>query len=266
MRALRELERHESRVLAAVRFVDAITRAPVTAALRVDAPGALIRPNRSGLYVIHRWNALETHAAAFQAPPAQPPIGARTLRLSVQDPAGFYLPLAASLRLPRAPNPDLGDSLFAPFSVPLYRSASATIGANWATVRATVTETRSGDALGAALVRILSGQQVLARGLSDWRGEVLIPVAGVPVTTFSEDEDAVIVTEIAVSVEAVFDPAVGSRVPVAAVHSGIAPLTLPIADPVALESRLAALPRSAPVPLRIAARRAEQLALTVRVR
>lgn len=265
MRALRELERSEWRALGAVRFIDAITRAPVDAPLRVEAPGALIRRNRSGLFVIHRWQALAAHEPAFQAPPTQPAVGSQTLRLVVDDPQGAYLPLAVSLRLPR--NPAAGpDALFQPESVPLYPSSAARLGANWATVRATVTETRSGDALGGALVRILARDQVLARGLSDWRGEALVPVAGVPVTTFSEDEEAVVISEIGVTVEAVFDPAAGRRTPIAAVRSGTAPASLPLVDPASVEARLATLPRSRALELRIAARRGEHVALTIRIR
>lgn len=267
MRALRELERSEWRALAAIRFVDAITRAPVGVPLSVEAPGAFIRPNRSGLFVVYRWDALAAHEPAFPAPPAQPAIGSRTLRVMVRDPAGTYLPLAAALRLPRNPDPAAGtDSLFTPETIALYPSPAARTGANWATVRATVTETRSGDALGGALVRVLSPDRVLARGISDWRGEALIPVAGVPVTTFSEDESAVVVMDIGVTLEAVFDPAAGSRTAMSLIRSGVEPLAGPVVDPLAIESRIATLPRSRALALRIAARRAEHVALTIRLR
>ena len=69
---LRELERVEWRVLAALRPIDAITAATIVAPLRVTAEGARIARNRSGLYVIHEWPALAAHAAAFDAPPPCP--------------------------------------------------------------------------------------------------------------------------------------------------------------------------------------------------
>lgn len=130
--ALRELERHEWRVLGALRLVDATTRAPIERGLQIEAPGAKLVRNRSGLYVIHRWSALAAHESEFQSPPAQPPIGSQSLAIRVSDPSGNYLPVAAQVALPRNPDPALADtdgSLFQPAVVPLYPSASAPVGA-----------------------------------------------------------------------------------------------------------------------------------------
>src|SRR5690242_13265952 len=45
----------DRRVLGAVRFLDATTLTAVTSGLRVESGDAMLRPNRSGLWVI--WNA-----------------------------------------------------------------------------------------------------------------------------------------------------------------------------------------------------------------
>jgi len=138
MLPLRELERVEWRVLGALRFVDATTGVPVERTLHVDAPGASLLRNRSGLYVIRRWNALSAHEAQFLAPPLVPAPGSQSLGISVSDPAGGYLPVTARIRLPRTG--DLAQaadpaSLFLPAVVPLYPSASAPVGVNWAVLR-----------------------------------------------------------------------------------------------------------------------------------
>src|SRR5262249_60336748 len=141
-------------------------------------------------------------------------------------------------------------------------SPSAPVGVNWAVLRVNVTEPNTGDALGGALLRVRSNGTVLARGLTDWRGEALVPVVGVPVTTFSEDAHAVVISEIAVSLEAAFAPGAGIRTPVAQVRAGRAPATLPVVDPLALDAGFESLPH-AQTPLAIAARRSQTVSMNV---
>jgi hypothetical protein len=263
--AIRELERTEWRVLGALRLVDATTRVPIARGLRVDAPGATLVRNRSGLYVIRHWDVLAAHESEFPAPPAIPAPASQSLRLNVSDPAGDYLTVAAQIRLPRNSDPALAnaaDSLFQPAVVALYPSASAPVGVNWAVLRVSLTESASGDALGGALLRVQSNGNVIARGLTDWRGEALVPVVGVPVTTFSDDADAVVISEISVSLQAGFDPASGSRSPAAQVRAGRAPALLPVVDPDALESAFDTLPRTQ-LTLNIAARRSQSVSLAL---
>lgn len=248
-RSFRELERQESRVLGALRFVDAATGAPIDAALTVQSlaaePVRLLR-NRSGLHVIRDWAALAAHAEAFDQPPAMPAIGSRSLRLSVADPSGTYLPRTVRVPLPR--NPESGpllppDSLFKAQVVPLYPAPGAAIGANWSLLRISLTAEANGDALGGALLRVRRNGLVLARGLSDARGEALIAVVGVPVTTFSDDENAVVVSAIEVNLDVAFDPrpdrdSSGLRTPAAALAAGRLPAAQPQVDPDALEAEL----------------------------
>jgi hypothetical protein len=263
--ALRELERSEWRVLGALRLVDATTRAPIERNLRVDAPGATLIRNRSGLYVIRHWDVLAAHESQFAAPPLTPAPGSQSLGLNVSDPQGDYLSVAAQVPLPRNSDPaqaDAADSLFQPAVVALYPSASAPVGANWAVLRVSLSETASGDALGGALLRVQLNGNVLARGLTDWRGEALVPVVGVPVTTFSDDANAVVISEINVTLHAAFDPLSGSRTHAAQVREGRPPAVLPVVDPSALESAFNALPRTQ-LALNIAARRSQSVLLSL---
>lgn len=242
---LREAERVDSRVLAALHCVDASTRAAIDTPLVVQAAGARIRRNRSGLYVVVEADALASHAGGFDAPPVAPPTGSVALAVTLHDPTGRYLPRRMSLALPRDPAPDhagQADSLFRPLQVPLYPAASAPLGANWAALRISLAESATGDALGGALFIVESGGAVVARGLSDWRGEALVPVPGVPVTTWSDDPDAVVVSEVAAQLHAVFDPAAGTRTSAADVRAGRAPQVLPLAHPDDLEARRDQLP------------------------
>lgn len=245
MPALRQLDRVETRVLGALRCIDAATGVPVMAKLAVEPPPRtrVIR-NRSGLYVISRHEALATHEAAFAAPPIAPPAGSIPLVFTLRDPAGTYLARTVEIRLPRDPDPAHGasaDSLFNPVDVELYRSASAPLGANWVGVRVSATERDTGDALGNVVMRVRSNGRVLARGLSDWRGEACVPVVGVPITTWSEDAEHVVATEIDATLEIFFDSTAGGfRTRAADVAAGRAPANPPVCNPAAAEANPAA--------------------------
>ncbi len=263
---LRELERVEWRVLGALRFVDAITGSTIQHSLRIDAPGARFTRNGSALYVLRHWDQLSDHENQFLAPPLTPVPGSLSLKLNVTDPEGTYLPIVYNFPLPRIPIPAFAgaaDSLFRPETVSLYPSAAAPTGANWAVVRVSLTETHSGDALGGALLRVFNNGNVLARGLTDWRGEALLPVVGVPVTTFSEAAGAVVISEINVNLRAAFDPATGSRIADSLVRDNRPPSALPAVDPVALDKNFEALPNTPPFALSIAARRSQTVSLSL---
>lgn len=178
------------RVLGAIRFLDGTTQEKVERQLAVTAPNALVRPNRSALYVI--WDA---------------PNGG--VVFTVSDPAGGYLARKFSLVLPRDPDPAHADqptSIFQAVDVALLPSPTAFTSPGWAVIRASVKNTATDAGLSGALVlvtRTSDGKQ-LAAGMSDSRGESLVRVPGVPVTTF--DSGSVTATEIDVNLQAVFDP------------------------------------------------------------
>jgi hypothetical protein len=82
--------------------------------------------------------------------------------------------------------------------------------------------------LAGALLRVLrsSDSVVLARGICDDRGEVLVVVPGIPVTTFNTGSGTPLSTQVDVSVEAMFDKDAG-----------------PVIDPEAVEAK-AGLPNA----------------------
>ena len=219
MRDFYEMERHEWRVLAALRPVDGTTGMALRGPLDISGARARIVRNRSGLYVIHEWSRLAAHASAFDAPPALPAPGSERLELVLRDPVGRYLPRLASIDLPRDPRARRGLALRGDGRAALSeRFGRARYQLDRSTRQHHRQRRRRG--LGGALLRIVAGGEVLARGMSDWRGEALVPVVGVPVTTWSEDEGAVVVTSIAATVEVYFDPALGTRTPIVDVRAG----------------------------------------------
>lgn len=259
----RPLENLDRRVLGALRFVDGNTGATLREPLAVDVAGARVQRNRSGLWVVSGVPALAAHEAAFDAPPVLPAIGSLALTATVSDPAGRYLPRRAAVALPRDPTPAnaaLPASLFRTIDIALWPAPAAPTGANWALLRISVVDGASGDALGGALLRVTRDGSPLALGLSDWRGEALVAVPGVPVTTWSEDPGAVVALEIAATLDTVFDPALGTRTPVAQLRAGRLPAALPLVDPDDLEARRALLPGASQAVMLAASRAA---ALTV---
>ena len=245
MRPLRLIERVEWRALGAWRCIDVATGLPIATPLEVIAPpDAEVIRNRSGVYVVNYYAPLADHNNAFMVPPALPAPESVALPVTLRDPTGFYLARSAEIRLPRDSQPDnagTAGSLFNPVDVELYRSPAAAVGANWVALRVSLSEQSSGDALGGALLRVRSNGRTLARGQSDWRGEALVPVVGVPITTWSEDEDAVVTTTVDATLEAFFDPTAGGlRTPAVQVAAGRAPISPPVPDPLRTESNPAA--------------------------
>ncbi|MFL5493836.1 MAG: hypothetical protein ACJ8DC_05545 [Gemmatimonadales bacterium] len=201
----------DRRVLAALRFVDGVTGAMLQRPLVLEAPGTRWIRNASGHWVLAEAPGLESHPGAFIAPPATPALGSVALTIGVRDPAGSYLARRVTIALPRNPDPGAADqpaSLFRPIAVPLYLAPAASLASGWAVLRLTVTGATPASRLGGALLRVAlaSDGTVLARGLSDDRGEALVAVPGIPVTTWSEAPGAVIVNQIEARVAVIPNP------------------------------------------------------------
>lgn len=196
-----ETERVEVRALAAVRFVDAVTGLRVTSPLVVRASGVEWMRNLQNWYVVLK-------ARGISAP----------FELVVTDPAGRYLPRRCTVPFPRDPDParaGRADSLFRPVDVRLFRAPNAPTAPGWAVVRASVTHRESDEPLPGALIRVVRRhppRAVLARGMSDARGEALVAVPGIPVTTWEESSDRVLTAEVEVRVQVYWDPE-GGEVP-----------------------------------------------------
>jgi hypothetical protein len=185
---LRHIERLDRRVLGAVRLVDEVTGRPIARPLTVAADGSRFLRNREGLYVIREAPGLAAHLTEFEHPPAVPAPGEAPIeRLRIEDPLGQYLPRLARIRLPRAPIPAAGEPpLFEPEDVTMLAAPSASPRLDWSGWRAHVQRSDDGSPVRGALIVLawanVGGTAFRARGLSDERGEALVPVAGLPVS------------------------------------------------------------------------------------
>jgi hypothetical protein len=236
----------DSRAIAALRFLDAETGQLVEAPLSVSSPGSSFVRNHRGFYVITAAPGFGAYTEAFPAPPA---VASATLSVVVADPQGRYLPRRVSVSIPRPLDAGAGSLGFVPVDVTLYPSPSAPVAAGSAVLRASVTDAATGRGLAGALLRVVSGSSVLARGLTDTRGEALVPVAGIRVTSWSGGSGNVLLNEIDADVTAAFDPA-------SAGASG------PVPDPDALEAALAGL-RTATASIKLASRREKAIPLPI---
>ena len=205
----------ERRMLGAIRFVDAVTGQRLDDGLAVTSDVAAFRRNRPGDYAIFAAAGLESHADEFDVPPVPvtPPdpldtaivLGSVPVALTVHDTARRYLARQVTVRLPRDADPanaDDPDSLFSPILVSLYPSPDGPTWPGWAVVRATTN-------LANALLRVVrvSDDALLGRGMTDDRGEALVGVAGIPVTTFSGGPGPVLATTVDVVIQVIADPA-----------------------------------------------------------
>jgi hypothetical protein len=185
---LRVIERVDRRVLGAVRLIDSVTGRPITRPLSVAADGSRFLRNREGLYVIREAPGLAAHLTAFEQPPALPAPGAASIeRLRIEDPLGQYLPRLARVPLPRAAVPAAGEpALFVPEDVAMLPAPAADPRLDWGGWRARVLLSDDDSPFPGALVTLdwvsLQGEAFRARGLSDERGEALVPVAGLPIS------------------------------------------------------------------------------------
>lgn len=210
----RVVETLDHRVLGAVRFVDGATGQQVERPLQVDAPGVRWIRNRRNLHVVADAPGLGALTEAFEYPdPAD--VEPVTVAATVRDPAGGYVARSFSFELPRDPDPASADnatSLFLPLDVPLYPSPSASAVAGWAALRASVIDAADAPVEG-ALIRVVrpgtdpAGDKILARGMSDERGEAFVPIPGIPLMTWSDEETAVLANSVNLRIEAYADPA-----------------------------------------------------------
>lgn len=217
------VEHVDRRVLGAVRFIDRSTGSPVTAPLRIESDGIRWVQNQRGDHVILDAPGLHHHTLEFDSPPDTPNLNSLTVTAQV-DPSrgnGAYLPRRFTLPLPRDPDANAQAStqwLFRPTEVALFPSPTAPTAPIWAVIRASVFRQNatdfspaSRDRLPGTLIRVVRNNesQPFAWGMSDHRGEALVPVPGVRLTNFSDSADAdapALSSQIDVTIESFYDP------------------------------------------------------------
>ncbi|MGB3291654.1 MAG: hypothetical protein WBB01_01540 [Phormidesmis sp.] len=224
-------EWRDRRIIAALRFIDATTggsiRQPLQLQIQLQAPPS--RPpsrfvrNLSGHYVLMEAPGFESYSQTFNLDDlaAPPPITA--INIGINDPSGQYLSRQFSLPVPRDPAIDPASatgesSLFQPVRIALYPSTNAPVNPGWAVLRTTVVNIATNERLPWAIV-VVSAPAILPADTpivaqSDWRGEALIGVPGIPITTWATGSGdgpgspPVTTTEVEATLEVVFDPVV----------------------------------------------------------
>jgi hypothetical protein len=216
----------DERVLAVVRFIDAVTRLPIDIPLKVstDVEVKWIRTAR-GIFAIRFIPGLDS--ADSDAADATP--GSIEIGITVRDPSGQYLARRRTLRLPRDADVEHADdpapalpadldpdqdatvgSLFKPLDVLLFPAPRMQVAPGWAVVRATITGDTPDSRLAHALVRVLREDDDetthLGNALADDRGEALVAVTGIPATSFNGGSGPVMLPGANVTLEIVFDP------------------------------------------------------------
>lgn len=207
----------DRRLLGAVRFVDVVTGMEVLSPLRVSAPGVRWVRNLRGWFVAASAPGLEAHTHAIDRPPAQPAAGKTPVTLAVQDPTGRYLPRGAVLALPRDAEPgkkDSPSSLFTPADVELFPSPIAPVSPGWAVIRVSVVTKKTQEPAAGALLRVSrKSGEVLGRGMTDARGEGLVGIAGIPVTTWDDEgQEGVLAREMDARLDVLWSPAAAGDV------------------------------------------------------
>lgn len=202
----------DSRPLAALQFVSAVTGLPIEDPVRIV--GAKSVRTARGLYALLEpddpvlASGLAAYAASFPEPPAAPAPGSVALDLLVEPVGSAWLARRLSLPVPLRPGApgdaeeesdedeeELGTIPFqrVPLRVPLFPSPSLAIEPSWTVLRVRVTLAGSSPPLplGGVLLQAWSlpgdvPPHVAGRGQSDARGEALLALPLEPLVPGAE--------------------------------------------------------------------------------
>ncbi|MBW4484543.1 MAG: hypothetical protein KME14_18580 [Tildeniella torsiva UHER 1998/13D] len=251
----------DRRILAALRCRDGVTQLPVRSSMQIAARGVSILRNRSGYYVIVSAPGFERYTQTFDLAELGVAPAPATLTLQITDPSGQYLPRRFTVPLPRPaavgdPAPAPGSpSVFQPIDIPLYPSPLARTSPGWAVLRTTVLNATTGRRLPWALIRttLATAADTPFLGLSDWRGEALVAVRGIPITTWADPNDddldpdpatppPVTTTAVTATLEVIADPTRQTIAPDADLLTMTDPNPNFFPDPEDLNARRATLP------------------------
>lgn len=195
----------DRRILAAIDFIDVLGR-PLLSPVSVAAPdGVRLFQKRPGSLIVTEAPGLAAHAAAFDAPPAAPPVASVSIILDCKPADAAFAPRRFELRLPRDPAPNAAASLFKAVKIFLFPSPSASFSGLVAALRISVTRSDDGRAVEGALVRLRpDGGRPQTAALTDAGGEALLLADAIPIA--SPGPGAVVIGDFAASIDAIVDP------------------------------------------------------------
>jgi hypothetical protein len=205
------IENVDRRILGAFRCVDAVTQAAVTG-WQATSRELDIRRNASGTFVVFDGPGFHSLTTQFEVTDPWP--APRSLDVALTGPDGRYFSRQVQVKVPRklAALPD-PDSILVPQDVPLYLAPAAPLSPNWAVIRLSVTAAATKERLPWVVAQVTrdSDHAVLATGMGDDKGELLLAVPGLAVTPAAQGGGAVVQTTVAATVKVVFDSALRSK-------------------------------------------------------
>ena len=213
-------ERLDQRVLGAIRWIDAVTQAPIPLPLVASSDELRFVRNLTGLTVITHADGLENYTGTLNldtlAPADVIAVGSLAREGQVADPTGTYLPARFTLQLPRDPAPDLlppdnhrpVNSLFTPIEIALLPSPAARLAAGCAQVRVLILDDDE-NPIPNALARVVAtaDDAILGCGLADARGEALVAVPGLKHFAPGATAEEVVTVETEARLEIIHPPA-----------------------------------------------------------
>jgi hypothetical protein len=177
----------DRRALCAIQWRDAATLSKIDAPLTIRFPGAKWVRSLSGLTVLMSAPGLESYASMFDlsepSSPKTPSPNSVTVQGEVSDPSGCYLPRRFDITLPRnveRSKSDEADSVFDPVSIDLLPGPCIRVPPGWTQLRVTTFQKQTGERMPHVLVRVRAkvgmpaNEKVVARGMSDLRGEAVV--------------------------------------------------------------------------------------------
>lgn len=191
-------ELFDDRVMAAIRFIDAISLLPVREPVEVS--GARTVRNTSGYTIICAPEPapaeLSSYFSRFRNELAadEPTAGTIPLTLTASVSGGRYLARQFTLALPlQETDSEQPNYLFNPVEVALYPAPIYPLERQWAVIRLRVFQLLAVPLAGVIVSATTAANPnlVLGRGLSDKRGETLIIVPGLRPATMDDPETTV---------------------------------------------------------------------------
>lgn len=176
------LDRLVIRTLGGIRPVDHVTGLPpvrATQGFLIESPELRFALTRGGIWHIRSAPGFEAYTRAFDPVPAP---AAAEFTFTISDPAGQFLPVAGRINLPRDAAPGaVANRVDTPLDVALPSAPGRRVATGWTPLRVSVTDQAGAGLRGALIVATdtAAGAEI-GWGLTDPRGEALLPLAGIP--------------------------------------------------------------------------------------
>lgn len=182
------LDRLVMRTMGGVRVVDHMTGQTLLSGVRLTSDDLRFARTASGAFQIVAAPGFADYARAFDPVPA---VAARSFAFEVHDLTRRFLPVAASIALPRDPAPGaLANRVDEPVVVALPSAGGRFPVAGMTSLRVTLVDQSDAPVLGALVQALRSGSaEEIGWGLTDRLGSAFLPITGLPTLQEAEAPD-----------------------------------------------------------------------------